>query len=314
MKYNLILVFCLTTSLFSSINAGPRTGAWAYILHTSHLTDNYLETTIPAYSAISITGFRLAADGSLKFEQNRLIKHIIGLTRRHSISLYPLVSFTSPEGGKRLLNSKNARARAIRLITELIREYKFAGIHLDFEYLSPENSKKLGNFLSELQASPFKGKITMAVFPQIDFPEKWSGFHDLAIIGKFADEIVIMCYDLHNQHTEPGPVTDTEWAEKNIRAALNHIKADRLWLGIPAYGYRWCGGRSDVISAKEAASSARAYLPERHRSQNIYYSYRRADHECRVFASDRHTRESLIELATKYGLAGTAVWRLGLED
>ena len=106
MKRHFIPVFCLIISIICSAHAGPGPGAWGYILHTSRLSDNYLEAVIPAYSVIAITGFRLAADGSLKTEQNRLIKRTIALTRRHWVSLYPLISFTSPEAGTRLCTIK----------------------------------------------------------------------------------------------------------------------------------------------------------------------------------------------------------------
>ncbi len=317
MKYRFVVFLTLILSLFSlpnSVNPDPGRGAWGYILHTSRHTDSYLEKATSIYSVIAITGFKLASDGSLISTQTGLTIKTIELTRKHSLVLYPLITFSSPDAGRKLLNSKNARARAIRSIAGLVSNGRYAGAHFDFEYLPPEDSVKLGDFLSELKALPFKGKITLAVFPPVDFPKKWSGFHDLSIIGKYADEIVMMCYDLHNQHTGPGPVTDTAWAEKNIREALKYISAERLWLGIPAYGYRWCAGKTEVVSAKEAAMRGRACRPERHISRNLHYSCQTEGRTCQVFASDRITREALIGLAKKYSLAGTALWRLGLED
>lgn len=314
MKSHFIIFLLTALFLIQSANADQKISTWGYIHHSSHLTDNYLETVIPAYSVISITGFRLAADGSLKTEPAILIKRTIALTKKHSIKLYPLISFKSADGGHRLLKSKSARERAIQSIAGLTREHNFSGIHLDFEYLPPEDSKKLGDFLSELKALPFKGSITMAIFPPVEFPEKWSRFHDLALIGAYADEIVLMGYDLHSTQTGPGPVTDPVWVEKNIRAVLKHIKAERLWLGIPAYGYRWCGGKAVALSAKQAVKLARVYQAKRDRSQNVYYSYAMSGQPCHVYASDSQTRAILTRLALTYGLAGTAMWRLGLED
>jgi spore germination protein YaaH len=314
MKSHFIIFLFTALVLIQSANADQRIKSWGYILHSSNLTDNYLEAVIPAYSVISITGFSLAADGGLKTEPAILIKRTIALTKKHSVKLYPLISFTSADGGRRLLNSKSARARAIQSIAGLTRDDNVAGIHLDFEYLPPGDSKKLGHFLSELKALPFKGSITMAIFPPVEFPEKWSRFHDLAIIGAYADEIVLMGYDLHSMQTGPGPVTDPVWVEKNIRAVLQHIRAERIWLGIPAYGYRWCGGKAVALSAKQAVKLARLYQAKRDLSQNIYFSYAVAAQPCQVFASDSQTRAALARLAGTYGLAGTAMWRLGLED
>ena len=313
MKIHFIIFLFAALFLIPSANAAQRTYSWGYILHSSNLTDNYLKTVIPAYSVISITGFRLAADGSLTIDPAALIKRTIALAKKHSVKLYPLISFGSPDGGRRLLNLKSARARAIRGIARLTEEHNFAGIHLDFEYLPPEDSNRLGEFLSELRALPFSGSITVAVFPPVEFPEKWSRFHDLSLIAAYADEVVLMGYDLHGTHTGPGPVTDPEWVEKNIRAVLKHIRPEKLWLGIPAYGYRWCGGRAAALSAKQAVRLARSYKSSRDdRSQNL--SYAMPAQHCYVYASDRRTRETLTRLAGNYGLAGTALWRLGFED
>jgi spore germination protein YaaH len=228
--------------------------------------------------------------------------------------MYPLRSFVSAQGGSRLLNSTSGRARAIQSILSLERESNFPGIHLDFEYLPPEDSKKLAGFLSEIKKSAFKGKLTMAIFPPVEFPEKWSRFHDIRLLGIHLDEVVLMCYDLHGRHTGPGPVTDADWGEKNIKAILRHMKARNVWLGIPAYGYQWCNATAIAVSSKQALALSRVHGAERDLSLNVRIVYKKAGRNCEMYASDAHTRAALIQLSAKYELAGTALWRLGFEE
>jgi spore germination protein len=315
MKNRLFVLSCAFLAAIPSLKAAPKPGAWAYVLHTAPLSKDYLEAAILRHSVIAITGFKLTADGTLRTETTLLMKQVIDMTGRHRISLYPVISFSSPYAGHRLLNSRQARVRAAQSISIVAEERGFSGIHLDFEYLPPEDAPRLAELLSGVRASHVKGKISMAVFPPKGFPQKWSRFHDLEIISPYLDEIVLMCYDLHAGHTGPGPVTDPLWAQQNIKAVIKRVTPDRLWLGIPAYGYRWCGAdRPVAVSAKQAVRLAQSYTVKRDSSRNLYFLYKRSGVTCSVYASDRETRKYLIRLAEKFGLAGTAIWRLGLED
>ncbi len=154
----------------------------------------------------------------------------------------------------------------------------------------------------------------MAIFPQVKFPARMSRFHDLEIIAHHLDEAVIMCYDYHGAHSGPGPVTDVSWAEENIRHALRFMRPERIWLGIPAYGYLWCGGRTEAISAKRGVPLARSHGAVRHPSGTLHATFTRGNATCILDLSDKTTREKLASLARRYGLAGIAIWRLGLED
>lgn len=291
----------------------PRNGSWGYVYHASKLSGKYLARTIPRFSVICVSGFTLDAAGRVRIAQADIIHAVRRITAGRGITLYPMVTFRSAAAGRRLLGSVRLSAAAAGSIADLVSRNGYAGVHLDFEYLPPEDAPLLARFLKMLRKS-LKGKITMAVFPPVGFPEKWSGFHDLKIIAPLVDEIVIMCYDLHGVHTGPGPVTDTGWAEKNIEYALRLMKPARIWLGIPAYGYRWCGSTAQAISSKQGARIAQQYSSMRDRSGTLHLRWIDAGTRCEAFISDRHTRLHLQQLSTRHGLAGIALWRLGFED
>jgi spore germination protein YaaH len=283
---------------------------WGYIVPTDNLTEEYLRSIMSSYSVISITGFVLHESGALTPPAGATYDRLSALSRKGTASLYPLISFKSLAIGRHILSSGRLRALAASTIASCAANNMFRGIHLDFEYLSPEDAPKLGLFLEELRRV-YRGRITMAVFPQVDFPEKWRGFHNLSLLSSRVDQIVIMCYDFHGAHNGFGPVTDAGWAEKNIQYALTYFSASRIWLGLPAYGYRWCGNHAVAISAKKGVRQAEARTTYRDASDNLCY---KSDTSCITCISDRHTRTILQALARRYKLAGTAVWRLGFED
>ncbi len=310
-----IIVFILSLLLLSQESSADdkKPGRWGYIHHGSSLTDNYLEAVIPGYSVICLTGFKIAESGSVTVEAPGIFKKIKTITEKSRVTLYPLISFKSAVQGHKILNSETLRHKTARAISVFARSSGVSGVHLDFEYLPPEDAGRLGVFLSALRKA-YQGTISMAVFPPVGFPEKWSRFHDLEIISSLVDEIVLMCYDFHGPHSGPGPVTDIGWADKNIQSVLRHMKPSRVWLGIPAYGYRWCGSRAIALSARQGVRLARGHSPVRDPSGNLRFTYHEAGRSCTAYISDRQTRLLLHKLSTRNGLAGTALWRLGFED
>ncbi|MBN2157766.1 MAG: hypothetical protein JW807_00110 [Spirochaetes bacterium] len=304
---SIILLLCLP------FGSGAHAGSWGYLLHTSRFSGEYLSKTLPGYSVICLTGFRLTDSGGLKIEASAVLKRITSLASKSKTAIYPLISFKTAAQGRRILDSPDLSQTAAMSIASMARTHGFPGIHLDFEYLPPSVAPKLSIFLGILRKF-YDGKITMAIFPQVDFPESLRGFHDLKLIGSVLDEIVLMCYDLHGTHTGPGPVTSLSWAEKNIVHALSFVTPEKIWLGIPAYGYRWEGKKATPLPASKCARVARVHGAHRDSSGNMVIKYNESGRNVRIFYSDRETRRLLGKIASRYKLAGTALWRIGYED
>lgn len=311
-----ILCLLISILIFLPLYAWPgehTPGRWGYLANNAGLSDSALETIIPKFTVIAITGFKIGKTGDIAVESPGLLKKIQIAARRHGITLYPVITFSSAAAGRSLLSSALMRDKTAASVSALARKEKFPGIHLDLEYLPPEDAGRLGDFLVSLRRV-YKGTITMAVFPPVGFPEKWSGFHDLGIISSRVDGIVIMCYDYHGSHTGPGPVTDVRWAEENIKKALGRIEPERVWLGVPAYGYRWCRGRAAPLSARQGIILAKQGEGRRDRSGNLHIVINKAGQQCEAYIADRHARLLLQQLAERYDLRGTALWRIGFEE
>ena len=102
---------------------------------------------------------------------------------------------------------------------------------------------------------------------------------------------------------------------KNIQETLKYIKAEKIWLGVPAYGYMWSGTKkARAISAKSGIKLSKRYGFIRDKSGNMKIKYRKSGREILIFFSDNKMRSLMKELAARYKLAGTAMWRLGFED
>jgi spore germination protein YaaH len=288
----------------------PRT--WAYIIHEQDPETGSRVSRINGYAIICVTGFTIDKTGRIHNRGAETVRQLMKKKTGESPLIYPLISFTSPSAGHAILTSPALINSAVNGIRDLVIQNDFPGVHLDFEYLPPADSRALVSLLIKLRKELPHSVLTMAVFPPIGLPVSWSEFHDLKSLAPLLDEIVLMCYDLHRPGTKAGPVTDYSWAEKNIRRALEYAPSYRIWLGIPAYGYRWYrNGKAVAVSARAAVKLAKKHGYLRHVSGNMLIRMESGDI---IYVADSFMREKMTALARKYSLRGTALWRLGFEE
>ncbi|MCB1192705.1 MAG: hypothetical protein H7A23_20260 [Leptospiraceae bacterium] len=296
-----------------------KTPVWGYAVYESlqkHKPE-YWEKTIPKLKVLSISGFRLNKRGKLKFRNPA--KEVLLIARKHNVKIYPMVTFVSGNEGILFLKKGESRNIAVLEISKFLDKYQYDGIHIDFEYMPVSLLPPFQEFLTSLKAKLNKNNkaLSMALFPQIDFPKEWSSFHDVKVLANSVNEFVLMSYDYHGSKSEePGPITEIAWTQKNVEYILKFISSDRLWLGIPAYGYEWNAQtkKAVVVTEKNGISKMKKYKFQRHKSGCIYYTYKsRKGNTMEGYFSDKETRNQLEIIANKYNLKGIGVWRLGFE-
>lgn len=316
----LLGLLIVSFALKSETGTPARAMRWAYLTDLSPVIlpgSRDHKGALEGYGVAALAGFAVDRNGKLA-KRPALSADFASAAIRSGTGFIPLVTFISPADGAALLSSPPARSRAVKEIIECVRALGACGVHIDFEYLPAERSKDLAVFTGELRqalkASNSRLSLSMALFPHIGFPRKWAGFHDFALLAPLLDEAVLMCYDQHRRGTPPGPVVSVSWAEENIKHALKFFSPQKLWLGVPGYGYAWRGASVEVVSSRTGVLQAARHGGRRHDSGCLYYEYRRGDEVVQVYVSDVETRRELEALARKNGLRGTALWRLGLED
>ena len=312
------LTIAVTAALLPLIfcSAGKeKAERWIYVYHGAKPDSGKAVRGLSGSSVAALTGFSLRSDAAIEITETSLSGLVTRYCTEKNIRFYPVISFNSAKTGRKILNSAILRDLAVKNILSLALKKGCSGVHLDMEYLPAEDSLKLAAFCLELR-SALKGiPLSMAVFPPEDFPAEWSSFHDLSILAGCLDEIVIMCYDYHRPGTPPGPVSSLSWAEKNIVSALRFFPADKIWLGVPAYGYRWTSSRrASAISAEKGALLARKYGSSRHHSGTMHIKYSTGGRINEIFFADYVMRNMMKELAERHCLKGIAVWRLGFEE
>jgi spore germination protein len=288
----------------------PVPGAvWAYqlsgTLSATQLADPAALIPTGTLDTVALCSAVLHADGSLVI--TGIDRRAGAAFRRQGYRVVPVVVFSDAAGGSRILREATRRSRAVRELASLAGDASFAGLHLDFEYLPPEDAPRLALLLAALRPL-LRGKpLSLAIFPTVDFPERWSGFHDMRQLGPFLDEVVLMAYDRFRPGTGPGPVTALAWAESNLRVLTGLFPPARTWLGIPLYGYAW---RSADDRRPRVVTRVDRTRREETRDPSGTLRYRSAAGET-VYFADRQTALEMAALARRFGLRGVAFWRLG---
>lgn len=284
---------------------------WAYISHSyssAKIRRISQKNILNKYDTVSLSGYHLYANGTIKSATQS--KKTRSLLNSQGIQVTPLISFASVSHGKKLLKSRQRWANAYESILGLARD---SSIHLDFEYLPARYLRTYINFLSGLRIEIEKReqqrkKIILTLFPPLDFPEKYNAFHNPAKLAKLADEFVLMAYDKHQPGRSIGPVSDIHWIKKNIEYVTRWIKPQKIWLGLPAYGYRWYrNGKAKTVPVYAINNCI-----------NLYKSSRAENGLLKIHAPnlpfylpDYIFFKAAESLAQDYTLRGIAIWQIG---
>ncbi|BAV09933.1 Glycosyltransferase, catalytic subunit of cellulose synthase and poly-beta-1,6-N-acetylglucosamine synthase [Filimonas lacunae] len=214
----------------------------------------------------------------------------------------------------RILHDPAKKARLINDISRFLLANHFQGINIDFEELQEETNEPLALFQQELYES-LHSKGLMVTQDVAVFNEDY----DYPTLAKYNDYLFLMAYDEFSTNTQPGPVSSQKWIEAAVDHIAKQVPSDKIVLCIAGYGYDWPQGKEAAnVTFQEAVSIARERKVETdfdNNTYNIKFSYvddNNVPHT--VFATDAATNFNTLRFATEYGLAGTALWRLGSED
>lgn len=240
------------------------------------------------------------------------------IMRAGNVKIVPILSNAENEafrsdGLHRILNNPEKRTRFIDQVIVQLTQNHFNGINVDFEDLKEKNNEVLSNFAKELYAKLHaKGfLVTQNVMP---FNEDY----DYEQLAKSNDLLFLMAYDQYSDLHNPGPISSQKWIEAAVDNIAAKIPSNKIVLNLAAYGYDFGQDSVKNVTYQEALMLARgsnAKIDFGDDTYNLYFPYVGSDgtrHD--VYFTDAATNFNTMRFASEYGLAGTAIWRLGSED
>ena len=229
-----------------------------------------------------------------------------------------------PKVAHAVISDPGVRQKAIAKIVQVVKSNGFQGANIDFENMYPGDRAAYTAFITELATKMHAegAKVYISVTAKTtDSPKSnWVGTFDYAALGKVVDRMQLMTYDENGSWGEPGPVASAPWVEKVLKYATSQVPAEKLLIGLPAYGYDW--NLNDKKANKAVAWKATKLLTKKgaapkwdDKSKSPHLTYQAEDGSQHVvWYENPDSIRAKVQLAMKYKLAGVSVWRMGLED
>lgn len=223
-----------------------------------------------------------------------------------------------------VLTDMDVQAALIDNIQATMQAKGYQGLDVDFEFVFAEDALPYAAFIRALseRLNPLGYPVVVALAPKIsaDQPGLLYEGHNYRELGAAANEVLLMTYEWGYTYGPPMAVAPLPNVRRVVEYALTEIPADKIWLGVPNYGYDWPlpfvqgQTRATSISNAYAVTLALRYGAEIQYSdyaQSPWFRYTGNDgvvHE--VWFEDARSIRAKLALIPEYGLNGAGYWNL----
>lgn len=227
----------------------------------------------------------------------------------------------------------NARASLIfrdlqlqeRFIEEIIVNMQrkgYQGLDVDFEFIYPEERYDYIAFLQNLRnrLNPLGIPLFSALAPKTSDTQTgvlYEG-HDYAGIGASVNAVLLMTYEWGYTFGPPMAVAPLNLVRRVVEYAVTRVAKEKLFLGIPTYGYDWNlpyergnpGAPSlSPVAAVRLAARYGAEIQYDTQAESPWFRYTDENgslHE--VWFEDARSIQAKLNLANEFSLRGIGYW------
>ena len=271
--------------------------------------------------------YGIGADGGLAALRD---EGILAAAGQYSVLPWMHLSTMTEEGrfssarAEALLGSVPRQETLLGQIKEILKEKGYGGLDVDFEYIRPELGAAYAAFVDRLrrELNPLGCSVLVALAPKTFAGQRGLLYeaHDYAALGRAANGVLLMTYEWGYTAGPPMAVAPLDKVRQVVDYALTEIPAEKLFLGVPVYGYDWPlpfregVTRGESVSPQEALALARRHGAEiryDETAQAPWFRYTAAggrEHE--VWFEDARSSYAKFRLAAEKGLQGVGLWNL----
>ena len=286
-----------------------------------------LRATLPYLTWLTPFTYGITPEGGLVDLDDR---ELIALSRAQGAAPMMHLSTLTEEGGfsndlaHLVLTDSEIQAKLIDAVEEQLKLRGYEGLDVDFEFVFPQDAIPYADFLKRLhdRLSPQGYLVTAALAPKIsaDQPGLLYEGHNYSAVGAAVDRVLLMTYEWGYTYGPPMAVAPLPNVRRVVEYALTEIPAEKLWLGIPNYGYDWPlpfrqgTTKATSISTHDALQLALHYGAEIQFdsvAQSPWFRYQDeqgVEHE--VWFEDARSISAKLSLISEYRLSGAGYWNM----
>lgn len=291
-----------------------------------------LRRTLPYLTYLSVFSTGIRPDGSLIPPAGE--EELISLAYEYDAT--PLLVLTSlSENGtfsseivRQVLSSESMSNAVIQNTVNAVNEKRYGGVDVDFEYIPAELAQAYADFIRRMNEAVGDERVvfvSLAPKYSANQPGLLYEGHNYKALGEAADQVMLMTYEWGYTYGSPMPVAPLNEVNRVVNYAVSEIPRDKIFLGLPNYGYDWAlpfvKGVSKAQSLSNTAAVNRAIMRGAdiqydETAQSPYYSYYDRPQtysdavEHIVWFEDARSADAKLRLAANESLDGGGVWNI----
>ena len=303
-----------------------RVNGYAY----PFISEWVLEQTLPYLTELSIFSYGFSNEGYLvspAIPENWMIE------LAHSYGTIPVLTLTplGPDGrfNNALISSVvNDSQKTERLIEEILltmQRLGYGGLDIDFEFILKEDRDAFTSFVAlcveRLHAANPYYRVSVALAPKTSATQQGLLYEgkDYAGLGAVADSVLLMTYEWGYTYGPPMAVAPINKVREVVEYAITEIPANKIYLGIPNYGYDWplpfVAGTTRArtlgnIEAVRIAVHEGATIQFDEIAQSPYFRYETERIEHEVWFEDVRSMQAKFDLIKEFNLLGAGYWNV----
>lgn len=291
-----------------------------------YIDPELLQATLPYLSDLTPFTYGITPQGGLvPLDDEALIRAARGMGVRPLLHLSTLTE----EGGfsnelaHLVLTDQAVQDALVSNLLSTIQEKGYRGLDIDFEFVYAEDAAPYAQFVSRMREalSPLGLPVIVALAPKTFAQQRGALYegHNYALLGEAADQVLLMTYEWGYTYGPPMAVAPIRNVRQVVEYALTEIPAEKIWLGVPNYGYDWTlpfvqGSRATSISNQRAVELALQYntaIRYDQTAQSPWFRYMDEEgREHEVWFEDARSIQAKLALVPEYGLRGVGYWNL----
>ena len=305
----------------------PKLGSFAVNGYAyPNIDPRVLRKTLPYLTDLSIFSYGFDHNGRIIPQNSDLLIHMAKQYRVKPLLVLTTLGEDGRFSGERahhLLRSPAMRTALIESLAQTLEEQGFSGVDIDFEYIPPEDAEIYAAFIREVRArlTPLDKIVMVALAPKTSATQSGLLYeaHDYEMLGNAADNTLLMTYEWGYALSEPMAVAPINKVEQVLRFATSVIPPEKIFMGIPNYGYDWTlpyikeqsRARSlGNVQAVEQAIHVGAPIQFDETAQAPHYNYWRDRAEHEVWFEDARSTRTKLALAGEFRLHGISIWNI----
>lgn len=286
-----------------------------------------LQRTLPFLTNLTPFTYGITPEGGLVDLDDRAL-----IAAAEQMDVAPLMHLStlteegnfSNEMASLVLNDLAVQDRLVAAVKTKLADRGYKGLDVDFEFVFPQDAGLYARFIARLrrELAPLGYPVIVALAPKTSAQQKgllYEG-HDYQLLGQAADQLLLMTYEWGYTYGPPMAVAPLPNVRQVVEYALTEIPSQKLWLGVPNYGYDWplpfVQGESKAtsISNQYAVQLALRYGAEIQYDQTAqspwfrYTDEQGREHE--VWFEDARSIQAKLALVPQYDLYGVGYWNL----